>query len=535
MIQHGRHGTDGRAGETYPPTPPGSVVRFGATIVAAASVLVGKVLIAAGLRRAHEGWRRTVGILLRSESTRFALSAFGLRVPPQPAPGASLQERTSAALLSFLDGEPDAHFRLEWRRAVTIRHAIPFVDVVVLTFDRDGILESLTPYLSSKGATSPPAEIAGRVHAAIVAAYNSTARLPEVTRTRRLLADMRAALRSDSGTATEGAWQYAERLLAASCLSFERVDRRDAKSRFRPPAFSRRRTLGFGFLSWVARPDDENGSVDLWVSAQHVGLDGVPLQDLLNRLEQAWGAAQNVVFPPAMSGAFLGPEACHAPGEREVDQLLTFVDFSPVIALRRKLNERYGSRIGGEATFGALLGWLLSQEPEFTGARIASTVDIPASQGYARDVDVVSLRPADYRKDGDPWSGFPEYAREFNRLIVAARNRTSPVRVDMQTAGLIPAWAHATLVRANPAAVDNTFGTLCVTIIRDARVFVAPMTDLGLGHGFFAVGSTNLPTASGGRVAAVTVKGESGRVNAYPAVLQRVIERAAALSTTVCA
>ena len=50
----------------------------------------------------------------------------------------------------------------------------------------------------------------------------------------------------------------------------------------------------------------------------------------------------------------------------------------------------------------------------------------------------------------------------------------------MQTAGLIPAWAHAAVVRANPAALDDTFGTLCVTIVREARVFIAPMTDLGL-------------------------------------------------------
>ena len=51
----------------------------------------------------------------------------------------------------------------------------------------------------------------------------------------------------------------------------------------------------------------------------------------------------------------------------------------------------------------------------------------------------------------------------------------------MQTAGLLPAWAHSAVVRSNPAALDETFGTLCITIMRDARVFIAPMTDLGLG------------------------------------------------------
>ena len=486
------------------------------------------------LRRAHEGWRRTVGILLRSESTRFALSAFGLRAPravaSQDSPHASLQERTANALQLFLAGEPDAHFRLEWRVPLTLRRRIPFVDLVVQGFDTDGALRSLTPYLARDLGEVPPLETQTQVHAIIVTAYNKTVQLPEVTRTRRLLAEVRAELGSSSE-----ALRYAERILAASCLSFEEVDRIDTERRFRPPAFSRRRTLGFGYLSWIARPDSQRDSVDLWVSAHHVGLDGVPLQDLLTRLEKAWGAAPNVFFPPATDGdAFHGPEGCHAPGEREVDQLLTFVDFSAVIALRRQLNARYGNAIGGEVTFGALLAWLLSQEPQFTGVRIASTVDVAASSGYDRDVDVVSLRPADYMTGSDAWDGFAEYAREFNRLIAAARARTSPVRRGMQTAGLIPPWAHAALVRADPAALDNTFGTLCVTIIRDARVFVAPMTDLGLGHGFFAIGNTHLPTASGAQVAAVTVKGEAGRVGSYPAILQRVIERAAALSKAMC-
>ena len=516
-----------RSGETYPPAPPGRLARLSALIAAAPSVLAGRLMTSLGLRRAHEGWRRTVGILLRSECTRFALSAFGLRVPGggggAPESIASLRERTANALLVFLAAEPDAHFRLEWRVSVTTRQRIPHVDVVVLAFGDEGGLDSVTPNLAPKAAAAPPLEIRTRVHSTVVAAYNRTRHLPEVMRTQRLLAHVRAELGSNAD-----ALAYADRVLAATCLSFDAEERLDAARRFCPPAFWQRRTLGFGYLSWIARLNVETASVDLWVSAHHVGLDGVPLQDLLNRLEKAWGAAESVSFPAAGDSAgFHGPECCHAPGERDVDHLLTFVDFASVIALRRKLSDRYAHAIGGEATFGAVLGWLLSQEPEFRGVRIASTVDVAASSGYERDVDVVSLRPADYMSGDDPWTGFAAYAREFNRLIAAARSRTSPVRVGMQTAGLIPPWAHATLVRSDPASLDRAFGTLCVTIIRDARVFVAPMTDLGLGDGFFAIGSVNLPTTSGGRVAAVTVKGPAGRIAGYPAILRRVIDRAA--------
>src|SRR5215213_241409 len=86
---------------------PGTVSRLTATAAAAACVLSGKAAIALGLRRPPEVWRRTVGMLLRGESTRFALSAFGLRVPTGND-GDAIEQRTARALQAFLETEPDA-------------------------------------------------------------------------------------------------------------------------------------------------------------------------------------------------------------------------------------------------------------------------------------------------------------------------------------------------------------------------------------------------------------------------------------------
>ena len=533
MTGTGAEVTGERAGGVSSPSP-GRLVRVGANLVALSSVLFGKLLIGVGLRPAPEGWRRTVGILLRGESTRFALSSFGLSVPASDEAVNQLQSpleaRIAKSLLEFLSHEPDAHFCLEWRRPVTLRRRTAFVDLVVLQFAEGGTLQGIVPHLAAEGPPSPPPEVQARARAAVVAAYNRTARLPEVARPRMLARDVRSTL---AGGDSSDALRFAERLLVACCLSFESLDAENPSQRFCPPAFSTRRGLGRGYLSWIARANGTRDSVDLWVSAHHVGLDGVPLQDLLTRLERAWGFAETLVFPePTGATAFAGPSPCHAPGERAVDQLITFVDLTPVVKLRRHLNLRYAADVGGEVTLGTLVAWLLSEEPEFRGVRIASTVDVAASSGYERDVDVVSLRPADYAKGETPWDGFVEFAREFNRMIFAARARTSPVRVGMQTAGLIPAWAHAAVVRGNPASLDGAFGSLCVTIIRDARVFIAPMTDLGLDHGFFAIGSVNLPSASGLRVTAVSIKGDAGRVEHYPAILQRIIDRSALLAVS---
>jgi hypothetical protein len=522
---------------SIPENFPGTFVRIGANIAAVASVLIGKATIAMGLRRAPEGWRRTVGILLRSESTRFALSAFGLRVPDSDAANQqSLETRTVRALLSFLAREPDAHFSLDWRRPVTLRQRINFVDIVVLNFAPEGSLEAIHPHLAAEGPAAPPDDVRDRVHRTVVAAYNRMSNLPEVERPQRIWNEVRAAITSKGSEHADSGQRYARRLLSACCISFEQRDVSDPAQRFSPPTFAGRRTLGFGYMSWVVRPNADRGAVDLWVNVHHVGLDGVPLQDLLERLERAWGTAETVSFPSAAPGrAFVEPHPCHVPGERAVDQLITFVDLSPLLTLRRLLNTRYSADIGGDVTVGTLIAWLLAQEPEFKGVRIASTVDVAASGGYDRDVDVVSLRPADYARGEALWGGFTEFAREFNRQIAAARARTSPVRIGMQTAGLLPAWAHSTAVRANPASLDEAFGTLCVTIVRHARVFIAPMTDLGLGHGFFAIGSANLRASDGTRVTAVSVKGDAGRIAHYPAILQRVLERCAVLQNNAAA
>jgi len=495
----------------------GTLAKLGGSVVALGSVLTGKALIACGLRRPPEGWRRTLGILLRSEPTRFALSAFGLHAADAgtAAQGrASVERLLAERLRAYLDGQSDAHFLLEWRDAVTIRHRTPSVDVVLLRFSASGDLQNIEPYLAA--GTDGTAADRDQVHRAIIAAYNGTRLLPEIDRPRAVRMSV------DS--------PYARRVLSACCLSFEDVDLSDPASRFRPPSFHARRTLGFGFLSVVMRMAADRRTVDVWMSAHHVGLDGVPLQELLTGLEQAWGVSQATVFPAAdCHQPFMEPRRCSVPGEREVDEMLAFVDFSPVLALREELNERYAAMVGGPVTFGALLAWLLNGEPVFAGVRVASTVDVAASGGYDRDVDVVPLRPADYATDGSPWAGFVEFVREFNRLVALSRTRTSPLRQGMQTAGLLPAWAHAQAVRSNPASLDDAFGSLCVTIVRDAKVFVAPMTDLGLGRGFFAIGNASLPSVDGRTVTSVSIKGDAGTIAGYPALLRRVVERSAEL------
>ena len=461
-------------------------------LLAAAHVLTGKTLIALGLKRRPDGWRRVVGVGLRSESAKFGLTAFGL-TPPRA-------EGAVAALARFLRTDQEARFALRHSRHLTSRYATDVVDLVELRFAPDGSLAALETHLDPTRAVENGER--ERAEEAVVAAYNRTRTLSEATRPLDLEQHVRREL-----TGSPDAESYARRLLAAACVSFDQSD-----SRFTPPEFRARRGLGFGLLTVVLRTT--GNAVDVWALAHHTGTDGAPLQEMMTRLEQSWGGA-TVTFPDPDEFAD-EPRACHLPGEREVFETISFHDFTELLALRKRMNAEHGLTI----PLGCLLLWVLCREPEFAGVRFSSTVDVPAAGVSARDVDLIALRPADY-------PDLSNYARAFTAGIEASRTRTSPVRRAMCDTELLPPWLHRRLLETNPQGVADTFGSVGVSIVKDAQVIVPPLSDVGFPGGFITIGSVGLPTASGGAVGSVGVKGTKEQAATYPAVLRRALAKMA--------
>ena len=60
-------------------------------------------------------------------------------------------------------------------------------------------------------------------------------------------------------------------------------------------------------------------------------------------------------------------------------------------------------------------------------------------------------------------------------------------------------------------------------MLRDAKVFGAPIGDVGHPDGFIAIGSVALPTRDERKVGCVTVKGPASRVCNYPALLEAAV------------
>lgn len=84
---------------------------------------------------------------------------------------------------------------------------------------------------------------------------------------------------------------------------------------------------------------------------------------------------------------------------------------------------------------------------------------------------------------------------------------------------------HRKLLETSGARLRRELGDVGVSVVRDAKVLVGALPDIGFGHGFIPIGTLHLPTASGTRVGAVSVKAPKGTGDAYPAAFARALAR----------
>ncbi|MBV9998881.1 MAG: hypothetical protein JO015_07175 [Verrucomicrobia bacterium] len=504
-----------------------TLLLVGLNAAGAVSLLGTMLLIKLGLRRTPDPWRRTLGLGLRSEGCKFALSAFGLRLAAEPPTGAPVsdreqEEQLAERLAGFLRNEPDAHFVLRQDRFCTCRVPSPQVDVTLARFSPSGELQSIRPFLDDRQALAPGESDRFEIEGDVIEEYNRTRHLPERTRARVLVPNLRRRWggRENAPVRRQLRTSYGERIVRSVCLSFE-LAASESDKRFEPPDFRFRRVIGLGFLNFVCRrlPD---GAVDLWMQVHHTGGDGVPMQELLTRLESAWGA-DDQTFYPADRGNLPEPVPCCAsPQERPLHVITDFIDFAPLLALRKGLNQRSANEIAGNIPVGCLLLWCLAHRPEFAGVTFASTVDVPATDTQARAVDFVPIRPGAYMQTG--LGGFVAFVDDFRRRTDQSRARQSAGYKAMRRLALLPPALASAALRMNPEAARSAFGSVGVSIVKEGKVGVGTMADAGFDGGFIVIGSMSLPCSGGGTTTSVSIKGEPAAIRRYPLAIRQAIK-----------
>ena len=255
------------------------------------------------------------------------------------------------------------------------------------------------------------------------------------------------------------------------------------------------------------------GQVDVWFRIDHVGADGVPVQEMLSRLETQWGFAESVVFPTSAEFA-----ACHVLRRQEgVCEVQTFIDFKPLLEWRKCQNQR----LTDPMTLSAAMLWRLGSHPAFESLQLGTTVEVEAVGGLGRGVGVVVVRPADYMGRAD---GLSEYVRVFNRTVSLTKARSTAACHTLDAAARLPPGLARDLLRHSLERDPRAFGSMALTMLKDARVFGAPIAEFGHADGFIAVGSVALPARDGTRVGCVTVKGPEARIASYPELIREAVE-----------
>lgn len=268
------------------------------------------------------------------------------------------------------------------------------------------------------------------------------------------------------------------------------------------------------FVNIVCRARAD-GLCDLWFRFNHAATDGVPAQALVSRLEQAWDAREPVFYPtPEEFIPFALPRP--SPGRDGLAEIHTFVDLSSLLAWRTREN----AKLPGPMTLSAALSWRLAAHPAFAHHHIGSTVEVAATRQLPAGVGLVIVNPADYTKAPN---GLARFVRDFNTQIERNRIRASPGCKTLDAAAFLSSKRESQLlhhaIRTNPKA----FGSLGLTILKDAKVFGAPIGAGGHDHGFLALGSAALPTRDGRRVACLSVKGLARHIANYPALLREAL------------
>lgn len=271
---------------------------------------------------------------------------------------------------------------------------------------------------------------------------------------------------------------------------------------------------GEALLNFVCRISPA-GYADLWMRVHHVGADGQPMQEMLSRLEADWGS-EPINYPaPEEFESFEQPRLCDAGSHRGLAESQAFVDFGPLLAWRKNHN----SRSQDQLTVAASILFRMARQDIWSTLHMATTVAVPEVSGLPRAVGMVVLRPSDYFHKPD---GLSRYAREFNRQMDLTRRRVSPAFKNLDASAHISP-ALATRVLSYALEGGRAFGSIGLTMLRDARVFGVPLGDFGHTDGFLAIGNMDLPCSHGGRVGCVTFKGPMHRTRDYPRLFRQAI------------
>ncbi|MCF6177357.1 MAG: alpha/beta hydrolase [Victivallaceae bacterium] len=486
-----------------------------------------------GFSTSENGWRKASQVYLRKEHSKFCLATFRLNCQapdaPQPTDIDAVRQQIVKRLAAFIKDNAVFHWGINWKRFSAKRHHNRYVDIIEADFDRKGGLLHITPHFDSMNDRFPALSKFHRhtLHQQLVKKYNESIKISDKRRLislkKRLTKYINATPSISPRTYLEMR-HYVKRILNGTFIHFERLPNETgeelAEYRLKTPNFKRRKHPGGGLLNILCRVSANLKECDLWFQYHHIPVDGMPMQEMLEKLKNDWGEAGLFHYPPLSSKA-AKPELFYF--GNKIFRARVFCDFSAVLAIRKKLNEKYYSEMGGSVSFPCLMLWALTRQKCFRQHKFSMPVDTATFEqsGLAeeRNITLMFTRPGKYNNPDEPFDSFLKFARAFNQNLFLTRMGKSESHEFLELCAITHPLFYSFTKYFMPHALKEIVGTVGITVIRNAEMFVSPMTDLQV-DGFLAFGNCRIPTMDGKFAGAVSICGSKEQLRQYIPALQ---------------
>jgi len=488
------------------------------------SLKVLQILKKLGFKAEENGWRKATGIFLRNEYSKFVLANFRLfyyRPGKVPENFDMAKGELIDRLADFLRRQKEFHWSVVLGLLRVGRRKVYFTDIVEIWYDHEGRLLGMEPHFDTTRDTFSflsPAQVAVALDQ-IIRCYNELRSESDARRPVLLYRRLWRWTYQEKGLTLNSRQELRhliDRVLTATMLQCEVLDSDPAtftKRRLATPNLKNRKHPGLGLLNIISRFTADFKEVDLWFQYHHVPVDGMPMQEIMEKLKQDWGSAGQMLYP-AFGTPAAAPEIFYF-GNR-LFRARIYVSFERMLALRKYLNDNYYQQMGGPATIASMLIWGLGKSRFFKDSKFLFPVDVGTIEPYPRErnLSLIFIRPGRYVDADNPLDGFVSFQREFNQRLFATRmGRSESYEVLELYAMIHPAFYY--LARyLMPDAMGEIVGTTGISVIRNAEMFVSPLSDLQ-SKGFMAIGNLTMPTEDGKTAGAVSFCGSREQVRHY--------------------
>ncbi len=471
-------------------------------------------LVKLGIKPKEEGWRKYATAFLRTEDSRFILTAFTLKIEandPADAAQAHPERYILERLAQFFTAHPQLwNTRLVWNRQGASIQPNPHLDLVWGKFDPQGQLSTIRAYFdAAKGLTQPA--LASPYAEYFIQAYNQT-RFSGRQRPYHLLAAFRKL--TENTPDPQAASHYAQRLLDSVFIHFESLP---VEQKFALPDFSPFPHPGGGAFNILGRlPTPGNQSVDLWFHINHALHDGNPVLEALRDLKETWGTSAPVDFPPPLQSSekkLLQP--AHHDSGRELAYAYQFLSFEHLLQERDRLNQKYQPRLKNKITIPGMLIWGLGSQPFMHDMRLTIIVDVPpgSKTGEPRTLGFITSKPGDFLTESDKELSFIAYQNYVNEAIEAVRKREDLTCVALKSQALTPTTLYEKTLSQVPQAVKDIGGHVSLTVMPLADFCTPPADDTK--DAVIAVGNFRAATPVGHSAGVVCVKSVRKDIHQY--------------------